>query len=135
MTFTPALAAAALYAGLNMLILLRLSQIVIRHRMALNVSIGDGGDAALARAIRGHANAAETIPVTLVLLVLIALGGAPAWVAHVLGAGLTLGRGLHGWHFVHEGSSMALRSAGMAITLLVQVLAALGLIGHALWSL
>lgn len=135
MTFTPALAAAALYAGLNMLILLRMAHLVIRQRMALKIALGDGGEAVLSRVIRGHANAAETIPVTLLLLVLIALAGTPAWVVHVLGAAFTLGRGLHAWHFAHDDASMSFRSAGMAITLLVQVLAAFGLIGHALVAL
>jgi uncharacterized membrane protein YecN with MAPEG domain len=135
MIFTPELAAAALYAGLNMLILLRMTHLVIRQRIALKIALGDGGESALARVIRGHANAAETIPVTLVLLTLIALAGSPAWVVHILGAAFTLGRGLHAWHFAHDAASMNLRSTGMVITLLVQILAALGLIGHALVAL
>ncbi|MFT4794002.1 MAG: putative membrane protein YecN with MAPEG domain [Paracoccaceae bacterium] len=135
MIFTSALAAAALYAGLNTLIILALSFATIRQRLSLKVDLGDGGHAPLARAIRGHGNAAETIPLALVLLVLVALAGAPAAAVHALGLALTVGRALHGWHFTHEGAPMWQRKYGMLLTLLVLIFAALGLIGHALGSL
>lgn len=135
MTFTPALAAVSLYAGLNMLILLALSVATIRQRLKLHVVIGDGGHAALARAMRGHGNAAETMPMTLLLLALAALVGAPASALHVLGVMLTVGRALHGWHFTHDGAPMWQRQWGMVLTLIVQIFAALGLIGHGLGAL
>jgi uncharacterized membrane protein YecN with MAPEG domain len=135
MTFTPALAAASLYAGLNMLILLALTVAVIRQRQALKVAVGDGGHASLMRVMRGHANGAENAPVALLLLVLAALIGAPVAAVHGLGVMLTLGRGLHAWHFTHEGAPMWQRQWGALLTMIVQILAALGLIGHGLGAL
>jgi uncharacterized membrane protein YecN with MAPEG domain len=135
MTFTPALAAASLYAGLNMLILLALAFATIRHRRALTIAIGDGGHAPLARAIRGHGNASETMPVTLLMLTLIALAGAPAAAVHVLGLTFTVARAMHGWHFTHDDAPMWQRYWGMLLTLIVQAVAAIGLVAHGLGAL
>ena len=122
---------SALYAGLNALIILWLATEVIRRRGALKLSLGDGGDAEMNRVIRGHANAAETIPVALVLLALSELIGAPAVALHLAGAALTAGRLLHGLHFTGRGPG-AFRMVGMATTLLTITGLALGLVAHAL---
>ena len=67
----------ALYAGLNGLILLWLTWAVISRRRSGRIILGDGGDVDFNKLIRGHANAAETIPVALLLLGLAELIGAP----------------------------------------------------------
>ena len=69
---------AALYGGLNALILLWLATEVITRRRSGRISHGDGGDGSFAKIIRGHANAAETIPMAIILLTLAELIGAPA---------------------------------------------------------
>ncbi|MFT6774051.1 MAG: putative membrane protein YecN with MAPEG domain [Paracoccaceae bacterium] len=135
MTITPALAAVSLYAGLNMLLLIVLSGMIVRLRVSLKVSIGDGGHPALALAIRAHGNATETIPITLLLILIVALAGAPAMAVHALGLALTVGRGLHAWHFSHVGAPQWQRGAGMITTYLVQIAAALGLIAHTMGAL
>lgn len=135
MTITPTLAAVSLYAGLNMLLLVVLSALIVRLRVSLKVSIGDGAHPALALAIRAHGNAAETIPITLLLILIVALAGAPAIAVHALGLALTVGRGLHAWHFSHEGAPQWQRGAGMILTYLAQIMAALGLIAHAMGAL
>ena len=81
-SFTPALAAAALYAGLNALLLMVLAMRVVRRRRAGSISLGDGGDADLNRAMRAHGNAAETMPLALILITIAALAGAPAAAIH-----------------------------------------------------
>ena len=58
--------------------------------------------------MRGHANAIETIPMALILLLLLALLGVPAWAIHLLGIALTVGRVLHALHFNRR------RRAGLA---------------------
>ncbi len=60
------------------------------------VSLGDGGDPHLLRRIRGHANFAEYVPLILLMIGMLELGGMRAWVLHLLGATLLLARVLHG---------------------------------------
>ncbi|MFM8613458.1 MAG: MAPEG family protein [Alphaproteobacteria bacterium] len=52
------------------LIFLWLSFRVIRYRRAERIPIGSGGNAALERAIRAHANFAEFVPFAVLLLIL-----------------------------------------------------------------
>ena len=64
----------ALYAGVCAFVLLALAARVIRLRWALKVGIGDGGERTLNRAIRVHGNAAEYVPIALVLMLVAELG-------------------------------------------------------------
>lgn len=125
---------AALYAGLCALLLLALTARVIRLRRAHGVAWGDGGRPDLMRAIRAHGNAAETIPLALILLALIEMLGAPGWVAHLFGLALVGGRLAHAAACAGEGR-MAFRVAGMAATLGFFGLAGAGLVLHALTRL
>jgi uncharacterized membrane protein YecN with MAPEG domain len=56
------------------LIFLWLSFRVIRYRRAERIPLGSGGNAALERAIRAHANFAENVPFAVLQLILGALG-------------------------------------------------------------
>jgi hypothetical protein len=132
MTVTPALAAAAIYSGLNALILIWLAFGVGRLRGELGILVGDGGNARLIRAMRGQANFVETVPMALILIALSAALGAPAWVIHLLGIALTAARILHGLHFLAADAPAWQRSVGAAVTLFALLLAALGAIGHGL---
>jgi hypothetical protein len=132
MTPTPALAAAALYAGLNGLILLWLAVHVGRTRARVGVLIGDGGRPELIRAMRGQANFVEYVPLALLQLALMAALGAPAYAVHLLGGALTLGRVLHGLHFAADDAPAWQRGAGAGLTLLVLLIGSVGLAGHAL---
>ena len=89
------LPATSLYAGLLGLMLVLLSALVIRVRIRARVSLGDGGDDALVRAIRAQANFAEYTPMALVLIALAEIQGAPGWVIHLLGLTLLAGRVAH----------------------------------------
>jgi uncharacterized membrane protein YecN with MAPEG domain len=66
-TLTIAAAAAVLHIWLAG----RVSQLRNRHK----VSIGDGGNEALIRRMRAHANYSENMPVVLILLALVELAG------------------------------------------------------------
>ena len=89
MTITP------LYAGLLAILFLALSLRVEQKRS--NVSLGDGGDPELLRRIRGHGNFAEYVPLILLMMAMLEVGGAtPAWLLHLLGATLVVARVLHG---------------------------------------
>ena len=124
----PALSAVSIHAGLNALILVWLSVQTGRIRQRLRVSIGDGGEPRLIRVMRGHANAIETIPVALILLLLVALGGGPAWAVHLLGLMLTVGRALHALHFTAADAPGWQRGAGAGLSALV-------LVAGALWAI
>jgi uncharacterized membrane protein YecN with MAPEG domain len=121
----------AFYAGLCALILLGLTLHVIRLRRALGFAWGDGARPELVRAVRAHGNAAETIPMALILLGLIEMLGAPGWVVHLFGLALVAGRATHAYSCGAE-RRMNARVFGMALTLGFFLAAGLGLAVHGL---
>ena len=123
-----ALSAVALYVGLNLLILAWLTVKTGLIRRSEKVSIGDGGNQRLIRIMRGHANALEAVPPTLIAMLVIALTGAPALVIHVLGCLLTVGRFLHALHFTAADAPAWQRGGGF-------LLSTLAFAGAALWAL
>ncbi|MBA4225084.1 MAG: hypothetical protein C0456_00510 [Hyphomonas sp.] len=108
------IAAAAVYAGVNILILLFLSFRVVGRRRAAQVSLGTGGDADLEVRVRAHGNASEYIPATMLGLFIAASLGAPLWAVHAIGGVFTAGRVLHGIGL--SGNIMAPRALGMVLT-------------------
>lgn len=120
---------AAVYAGVNILILLWLAVLVIRARQRHKIVLGDAGHDAMSRAVRAHANAAEYIPAGLVGLVTLALfdPATPVWLLHAAGISLTAGRLLHGIG-LHTGTLNAGRMLGMVLTFLSYLLLAGGLL-------
>lgn len=130
-----AIAAVALYACLNTIILFWLQISISRLRHRHRVLIGDGGVKHLERTMRGQANAIENMPMMFVLMTLGALIGAPAAVLHGLGIAFTVGRAIHAWHFVQERGAKWQREVGFGLSLLALIAATLGLLGHALSAL
>ena len=115
-----------LYAGLLAIWFVVLSVRVIGGRMGPgNPSLGDGGNPIMIRRIRGHANFAEYVPLTLVLIALLEVSGSPSWQLHALGSSLLVGRLLHGYALSFTHNSPFGRSAGIALTLLALASAAL----------
>lgn len=84
-----------LYAALCALLVFALSLRIALLRKRLRIGIGDGGDAALARAIRAQANAIEYVPLALLMLLVAENNGASVAFVHTCGAGLLLARVLH----------------------------------------
>ncbi len=121
-----------LYAGFLALLFITLSLRVIKHRRYARVSTGDGGDATLQRKMRVQANCAEYAPIGLILLGLAEMQRAPDWSLHLLGTMLFLGRLAHAAGMGATPQRMGLRVSGMALTLAMIVLTALGNIAHAL---
>ncbi len=113
-----------LYAALAAAVMIVLSLRVIGTRRSHKVAIGDGADENLARRIRAHGNFTEYTPLVLVLILLLELGGAPAWQLHALGSALILGRIVHAWSLTaHSGNG---RLIGMTLTFFVLAAGALG---------
>ena len=121
----------ALYAGLAGLIYAWLTLAVIRHRRGKRIVLGDGGDPVVEKSIRGQANAAEQMPMVLLLLGLTEMLGAPAFAVHLAGAVFIFGRLVHGLHFNGYLGFQA-RPLGMSLSLLTLLILAIGLVAHAI---
>jgi len=106
------------YAGLLVLWFLVLAWRVIRRR-GHGISLGDGGDAAMLRVIRGHANFAEYVPLALLLMAILELCNFSAYVLHGLGAMLLIGRLLHGYALSFTDKFQFGRFWGTTLTFLV----------------
>jgi uncharacterized membrane protein YecN with MAPEG domain len=116
----------SLYAALLGLLLVALSLRVIGLRRANRVSLGDGDLPALRDAIRAQGNASEYIPLSLVLLLVLELGGAPAVLIHTAGTALLAGRLLHAAGLLRQ--QFRYRVLGMQFTLFTLIgLAAINL--------
>ncbi|MEM9316282.1 MAG: MAPEG family protein [Pseudomonadota bacterium] len=113
---TPLLDISLFYAGLLGLFFFALSVRTLRQRRRFQVGIGDGGHAELQRAIRVHANCAEYVPLILLILVLLDLGGSPNWLVHLFGACLVLGRLSHAFGVREVKENYRFRIFGMAMT-------------------
>ncbi|NJC89301.1 MAG: hypothetical protein FIB02_12360 [Desulfuromonas sp.] len=121
---------SSFYAALATLLLVWLIWQVVRLRRAKKIRLGDGGDPDLRNAIRAHGNAVETIPLSLLLLGLAELSGAPAALLHAGGISLLAGRVLHARGLLRE--SLRSRVWGMQITVYVLIALALVNLGVAL---
>ncbi|MDF0599725.1 MAPEG family protein [Psychromarinibacter sp. C21-152] len=120
-----------IYAGLLALLLVVLSARVIQGRYRYRVSVGDGGNADLAQRMRAQANCAEYAPIGLILLLAGEAQGMPYWMVHLFGVLLVLGRLLHAYGFGRRAQVMALRTAGMLLTLAMLVLSGAANIAYA----
>ena len=120
----------AFYAGLCGLFFIWLTFQVVGHRRATRTSLGDGGHDPLNKAIRAHGNAAEQMPLTLLMLGLAEMLGAPALAIHLIGLAFLAGRLMHGLHFTGHLSG-AFRVRGMVTSISATALLAIGLVIHA----
>jgi uncharacterized membrane protein YecN with MAPEG domain len=95
------------------LIFLWLSFRVIRYRRAERIPLGSGGNAALERAMRAHANFAEYVPFAMLMLVLAEWAGTWPWLLHALGALLVAARLSHGMGLMQDPEDYRFRVFGM----------------------
>lgn len=118
----------ALTTALLTLWYLRLTYPVVTTRARDKVSLGVGSDAegSLARAVRAHANFAEYVPLTLIILALLEWHGLNALYLYLLSASLIIGRVLHARGILQ--ASLRPRTLGMVLTLTSMLLGALMLI-------
>ena len=105
-----------LYAALLALFYVYLSARTIGVRRNAKISIGDGGDDSMLRAMRMHANFAEYAPITLLLLAFVEMQGGPSWMLHTLGALLLIARLSHAYGISSAEAPGKFRVAGMAGT-------------------
>ena len=119
-----------LFAALHVLMLLALLVPISRHRHRHRIGLGDGGDPVLLRKIRVHANFIEYVPLGLLMLALLELGGLWQPLLWLFGGALLLARGMHAVGFSGRPGYSFGRFWGTAITwgvLLTMALAGLWL--------
>ena len=122
-----------LYAVIAALLLIKFSFDVARLRMQYRVSFGDGGFSELQSAIRIHANAVESIPTGLLLLLLMEMNGALTWTIHVCGILLLTGRLMHYYGYHHR--LMRWQRSGMSATWIALILMVLVNLWYMPWEL
>ena len=127
-----------LYAGLLALWLMLLSLRVIDRRRSARVSLGDGGNSLLQRAIRGQANFIEYVPLALLMLAILELSKFSIYVLHAIGILLLVARVLHGYAFSFKRNFPFGRYWGALLTFVVIIAEALmclyqAYLGHVVW--
>jgi len=120
--------AAALWVGLNMLLLVYLSFRVGAARTRYKVNLGDGGNPEMVKAIRTHANYTEYAPAALLGLVVLASLGAGTLVIHCLGAVFLVARICH-----LLGLGMGVWPMGRSVGILFTVLTLIATAGFLLY--
>ena len=124
--------AAALWVGLNLLLLLILSGLVVRLRQKHKIALGDGGIPELARAVRTFGNAAEYVPTGMVAIAVLAIVQSPALAIHIVGLLLFAGRLIHGVGLFNTGGASVPRALGMVLTWVGYLFAAVALLFYAI---
>ena len=126
------LEAAALWVGLNALLLIFLSARVGMVRTRQKINLGDGGNPEMVKAIRTQGNYIEYAPAAIGGLVLLALLNTSALVIHILGGVFFFGRVAHllglGMGVWPQG-----RMVGTALTMLTLLVTGLWLIYGAMF--
>ncbi|MGV6853031.1 MAG: MAPEG family protein [bacterium] len=117
----------ALFAGLLGIGYLLLAGMVIRHRLTKKIGIGDGGDSAIRRAIRVHANASEYVPIALILLFLCEVNQSfSTAMLYVMGGILLVGRIMHAFGLSRSAGTSFGRFYGSVLTFTVIAVGAFG---------
>lgn len=107
-------------AGAAALINIWLGWRVGQVRIALKVSMGDGGNPAVVARMRAHANFVEYTPFVLILLALIELAAGTSLWLWAVGALYLLARVAHGFGMdVQPPARSPLRGIGIAVTMLI----------------
>lgn len=84
-----------LYAALLALIFVALSIRTLLMRRRLQIAIGDAGNQSMLRSMRVHANFAEYVPLSLLLIFFVESSGANPVLVHALGMSIVAGRISH----------------------------------------
>ena len=121
-------AITATYLAVLALLYAALGLRVARLRRRKRAVFGDGDNAELRAAIRGHANFAEYVPIIVLMVAILEASGSSALTIHLLMGALLLSRVLHpiGMHASPRTLQFNLgRVAGITITVTVLIAAAL----------
>ena len=95
----------ALYAGLCGLLLLGLAVLVVARRRSARIGIGVSDDRELERRVRAHGNAAEYVPIALLLLLVAEMSGLGGTWLHLAGITLVASRLAHAFGLTRSAGS------------------------------
>jgi uncharacterized protein len=118
-----------IYAALLAIMFVVLSIRTIRQRRQLKINLGDAGNKDMQRAMRVHANFAEYVPLSLLMIYLVEQSGVYVWFVHVLCMGLLVGRLSHAYGVSQQRENFTFRVTGMSLTFAVLITCAV----HLLW--
>lgn len=116
---------SAFYAALLAALFLLLSIRVVGWRRMQRVELGDGENRELLRRIRVHANFAEYVPFTLLLMALAESMAPPRPLLHLVGMILVAGRVVHAYGLSQTPHILRYRAWGMVLTFAALGIAAL----------
>ena len=131
---SPLLSIVPIYAAIFGLMFVYLSICVIKQRRSAKVSIGDGDNPALRKAIAVHNNFSQYVPLALLLIAFVELNHASAAITHGLCACLLISRVAHAYGLAQPVQIMKLRQIGVLLTFGVITIAAFYLLGNAIYS-
>ena len=129
----PMLTIVPIYAAIFGLMLVYLSALVIKQRRSAKVSLGDGDNPALRKAIAVQSNFSQYVPFAVLLITFVELNHASAYLVHGLCASLLIGRIAHAYGLAQAVQVMKLRQLGMVLTFAVIMIATLYLLGNAIY--
>jgi len=125
----------AIAASLLGFLYFKLSWNVIGFRRKYKVSVGDGGEENLLRAIRIQANLVEYAPIALILLACLELNNAPWYLVALFAIVFVAGRILHPMGMKEATSPFKPRVRGMQLTLVSIVAMSVANILMVVWRL
>lgn len=116
-----------IYAAVLGLVFVVLSIRTLLLRRQLKVAIGDGDQPVLARAARVHANFAEYVPLSLILIYFLEIQIQLSLWIHILCSALVIGRITHAFGVSQVQENYRYRVFGMVVTFTVIISASIGL--------
>ena len=117
-----------LYAAIFGLVFVALSIRTLRLRRKLKVALGDGEQPVLMKAARAHANFAEYVPISLLLIYFVETETNAAFWIHVLCIALLIGRLMHAYGVSQLEEDYRFRVIGMTLTFAVVISCSVGLL-------
>lgn len=112
-----------------------LSLQVVKYRRKYQISLGDGGNDELAKAIRAHGNFIEYVPLSLIMLGAAELNHANQFLVLGFALIILLGRCFHAYAFLGGGEHFKPRVLGMKFTLYGILALALFNLGFLGWKI
>ncbi len=122
MLITPA------YAAIFAFIFVALSVRTLLLRRQLRVAIGHGNEPKLERAARAHANFAEYVPISLLLIYFLEIHTGSGLSIHLFCIVLLLGRIVHAYGVSQVSENYRYRVTGMSLTFTVIISASIGIL-------
>lgn len=123
-----------LYAAVLALMFVALSVRTLRMRRQLRIAVGDKGDERMLRAMRVHANFAEYVPLSLLLIYMFEARSGTSVLIHALCVCLIVGRFSHAYGVSRIDEDYRYRVFGMSMTFTALAVSALGILASPVLS-